>query len=95
MRPKIGLCREMEHHARELHHRRGCPSLAVAMIAGRGLSPAALAPGPRRRDAAYLRRRHPLVRAAAQRVAGDRANGELAFAALAPELFLTVGRPLI
>jgi hypothetical protein len=84
-----GLCREMEHYARELRHRPPLALLAVAMIAGRGAAPAAW-----RRvtggGVLYLHRRHPLVRAAAQRVAGDRLNVELAFAALAPELFLTV-----
>jgi hypothetical protein len=39
----------------------------------------------------YLRRRHPLVLLAVRRVAGDSANAELAFAALAPVRLLTPG----
>lgn len=84
-----GLCRELEHYAREQHHRPPLALLAVTMIAGRGALPAAWRRGPGA-GVLYLRRRHPLVRAAAQRVAADRLNAELAFAALAPEIFLTV-----
>jgi hypothetical protein len=59
------------------------------MVAGRGAFPAAWRRGPGG-GVLYLRRRHPLVQAAAQRVAADRLNVELAFAALAPAVFLTV-----
>jgi hypothetical protein len=83
------LCRALEAHW--LAHAGGGPrrGLAVAMAAGRGLvSPVVLRRGP----AGYtllLRRRHPLVVCAARRVAGDNANAELAFAALAPDELLT------
>ncbi len=61
------------------------------MTRGRGLAPAAWRQDSRG-GVLFLRRRHPLVRAAARSIARDRANVELAFAALAPGVFLTPGR---
>jgi hypothetical protein len=86
------LCREIEAFwARAPRH--GLPlgfpgTISVAMAAGRGLAPARWAGGPEG-AVLLLRRRHPLVAMAARSVAGDRANVELAFAALAPERSLT------
>jgi hypothetical protein len=86
------LCREMESCWLRLHGRgrAAAPglSLTVVMAAGRGLYPAVW------RHAAgenllHLRRRHPLVLLAARSLIRDRANSELAFAALAPRHFLT------
>jgi hypothetical protein len=88
---EMRLCRELELYARDLPQRPPQPSLAVAMVAGRGLAPTAWRQGPGG-GVLFLRRRHPLVRAAVQRVACDRSNVELAFMALAPDHFLTAGR---
>ena len=85
------LCRELEIHGRSLLHRPSSYGLDVAMTRGRGLAPAAWRQDSRG-GVLFLRRRHPLVRASAQSVARDRANVELAFAALAPGEFLTAGR---
>jgi hypothetical protein len=85
------LCREMELYGRSLRHHPPLLSLAVAMTAGRGLAPSAWRQGAGG-GMLFLRRRHPLVRAAARSVARDRANVELAFMALAPGIFLTAGR---
>jgi len=85
------LCRELEIHSRSLHHLPPLVALEVAMTRGRGLAPVAWRQDSRG-GVLFLRRRHPLVRAAARRVAGDRANVELAFAALAAGVFLTPGR---
>jgi hypothetical protein len=57
----------------------------VAMIPGRGLGPSfwrRATPGD-----LLLRRGHPLVRSAVRSVARDRANAELALAALVPRSF--------
>jgi hypothetical protein len=88
---ETGLCRELELYGRSTRQQPPALSLAVAMTGGRGLAPVAWRPGPAG-GILFLRRRHPLVRAAARSVARDRANAELAFAALAPERFLTVAR---
>jgi hypothetical protein len=88
---EVRLCREMELFARIQRHPAPGIEMAVAMISGRGLAPCAGRPGPRG-VALFLRRRHPLVRAAVRSVACDRANAELAFTALVPARFLTGGR---
>lgn len=85
------LCRELELCGRSSHHHPPAFSLAVAMTGGRGLAPAAWRQGSGG-GMLFLRRRHPLVQAAARSVARDRANVELAFVALAPARFLTAGR---
>jgi len=78
------LCRELEIHGRGL--RPPLVALEVAMTRGRGLAPVAWRHDSRG-SVLFLRRRHPLVRAAAHSVACDRANVELAFAALAAGVF--------
>lgn len=76
------LCRELE---------RAAPAgVQLAMAAGRWPGPAAWLPGAGG-GRLLLRRRHPLVRAAAAAVAGDAALAEAAFAALAPLPLLTAG----
>ncbi len=64
------------------------PPLSVVMAAGRGFYPAVWRHGAGS-DILLVRRRHPLTILAARAVARDRANAELAFAALAPRRFLT------
>ena len=86
------LCREMEDLWSRLQ-RHGRPSpvtipISVVMAEGRGLAPA-LWMDPAQDHVLLLRRRHPLVVMAVRSVARDRANVELAFAALAPEHPLT------
>jgi hypothetical protein len=88
------LCRALEDFWLHRHGRGQAPasslSLTVVMSAGRGLHPAVW-----RRAAGlntlHIRRRHPLAVMAARAIARDRANAELAFAALAPRQFLTRG----
>jgi hypothetical protein len=63
-------------------------SLTVAMAAGRGFYPAAWR-HEAGKDVLYIRRGHPLAVLAARSIARDRANAELAFAALEPRRFLT------
>ncbi len=82
------LCRELELMARG-HDAAPFP-LHVAMIPGRGLTHCLWRPA--KSGDLLLRRGHPLVKAAARSVARDRANGELAFTALVPPVFLTAGR---
>jgi hypothetical protein len=84
------LCRGLERQWQELHHEAPPPRLAVAMAAGRRLLPAVVRRSPQG-SVLYLRRRHPLVLLAVRCVAGDSANAELAFAALAPVRLLTPG----
>jgi hypothetical protein len=90
------LCRELESFWQHRHGRGQAeaprPPLAVVMAAGRGFNPAVWRHDAGK-DIVYIRRRHPLSVRAARSVARDRANAELAFAALAPRPFLTgVGR---
>ncbi len=82
------LCRELELMA---HGHAVAPfPFHVAMIPGRGLTPCLWRPA--KSGDLLLRRGHPLVKAAVRSVARDRANAELAFTALVPPGFLTVGR---
>lgn len=86
------LCRELEGFWLHRHGRGRAgappPPISVVMAAGRGLYPAVWrhAAGI---DILYIRRRHPLTVLAASSIAPDRANAELAFAALVPRRFLT------
>jgi len=84
------LCQEMENFwSRAQRHGRPSPgTVSVVMAEGRGLAPA-LWMDEAQGHVLLLRRRHPLVVMAARSVARDRANVELAFAALAPEHSLT------
>lgn len=84
------LCREMEAQLREHVAVPLPPAVRVAMAAGRGLFPSSWRAGAGR-SVLWLRRDHPLVRAAARSVGRDRANAELAWAALAPRPLLTAG----
>ncbi len=78
------LCRELKRAAPE--------GVQLAMTAGRWLGPAAWLPGTGTGGGRLLlRRRHPLVRAAAAAVSGDAAMAEVAFTALAPLPLLTAG----
>ncbi len=79
------LCRELELMGRAHAHPLLPFPLGVAMIPGRGLGPSfwrRATPGD-----LLLRRGHPLVRSAVRSVARDRANAELALAALVPRSF--------
>lgn len=86
------LCRELEgfwqHRCARGQAAAPPLPLSVVMAAGRGFYPAVWrhAAG---KDILYIRRRHPLAVRAARSIARDRANAELAFAALAPRQFLT------
>ncbi len=86
------LCRELEIFWLRLRpHGPAAPPpnpLQVVMVKGRGLAPAVWRSGTHK-NVLYLRRRHPLVGLAVQRVARDPACAELAFAALAPARLLT------
>jgi hypothetical protein len=83
------LCRGLEAHWLALPGCNPRPGLSVAMAAGgRLVAPAILRGGPAG-YALLLRRRHPLVVQATRRVAGDVANAELAFIALASGELLT------
>lgn len=84
------LCREMESQLREHAPFPLRPGVRVAMTPGRGLFPSSWRAGAER-SVLWLRREHPLVRAAARRVGRDRANAELAWMALAPRPLLTAG----
>ncbi len=86
------LCRGMEAQLRERAAFPLPPDVRVALAAGRGLFPSSWRPGPER-SVLWLRRDHPLVRAAARGVGRDPANAELAWAALAPRPLLTAGGP--
>lgn len=86
------LCREMEAQLRE---RAAVPlpvHVRVAMTPGRGLFPSSWRVEASR-GVLWLRQDHPLVRAAARRLGRDRADAELAWAALAPRPLLTAGVP--
>ncbi len=86
------LCREMENCWLHLHHHgHSTPvqfPLKVVMVEGRGLTPAVWR-NRQHESVLQLRRRHPLVVLAVQRVARDHADAEMAFAALAPMPLLT------
>jgi len=84
------LCRELELAARAHAHPAPHFPLHVAMIPGRGLAHCLWRPASA--GNLLLRRGHPLVKSAVRSVARDRAYAELAFAALVPLGFLTVGR---
>jgi len=87
------LCREMESYwLRQRHRGLPAPALTVSMVDARGLVPSAWFSGPQGNEL-FLRRRHRLVISAAKSVARDRANVELAAAALAAEHFLTAAAP--
>jgi hypothetical protein len=82
------LCRGMEAQLLERAAVPLPPGVRVAMTPGRGLFPASWRPAAAH-GVLWLRRDHPLVRAAARSVARDSANAELAWAALAPRPLLT------
>lgn len=86
------LCRELEMLWRrqletEATGKAALP-VSVAMIEGRGLFPARRLQNEKR-NILLVRRRHPLTLRALQKMAQDRDNCELAFAALMPGHFLT------
>ena len=84
------LCREMQARLRERAAVPLAPDVRVAMAPGRGLFPSSWRPHAGG-GILWLRREHPLVRAAARRVGRNPADAELAWVALAPRSLLTAG----
>ena len=91
---EANLCGELKSHwqHRQLQQapgRKPMP-LTVVMVDGRGLEPAFWLPAGQG-GVLHIRRRHPLVGQALRCIHRDPDNIELAFAALAPDIFLTAG----